>query len=163
MANKLTSKPLYIFERGNQTLDYHIAHNAAVKALAGHGITPIIAEGIVSQMEHLQYDEWTRTLERVAAGESKHVRLFVAWDDVKSFRTFIYSGDKDSTVAAMFRAWGERQLVDQVSVGAWGDKDVNADSFAVELGETEVVPVACFDLGRGLSDALYTKTTDASA
>jgi hypothetical protein len=125
-------------------LNYIDAHVAAVKALCGYGITAISAEEIVSSVEESQPDEWTRTLDRVANGDAKRVRLFVVWNDIRNFKTFLYSGDQDSTVAHLFRSLGE------VASGGWaGDAGYSAQA-EIE-GHNEVV---CFDIGRELNAAI---------
>jgi hypothetical protein len=129
-----------------KTLDYISAHVAAVKSLAGYGLTSESAEEIVSRMEDNQPEEWTRTLDRVANGEAKRVRLFVVWNDIRDFSTFLYSGDQDSTVAYLFRSLAE------VSSGAFVDTDPAAGAGPTEIeGYNEI---ACFDIGRELRAVL---------
>lgn len=123
------------------------AHMAAVRSLTGYGVTAVSANEIISRMEDTQPDEWARTLQRCANGEANRVRLFVVWNDVRDFTTFLYSGDQDSTVAYLFRTLAEVQSGELVSE----DADLSDATPAEVEGYNKV---ACFDIGKELIAAV---------
>ena len=120
---------------------------AVVRSLAGYGLTAVSAEEIATRMEAHQPQEWERTLQRVAAGEAKRVCLFVVWNDVRDFTTFLYSGNQEATIAHLFRALAEVASGEQAAENGTVGLNANAD---IE-GWNQV---ACFDIGRALSAAV---------
>lgn len=128
-------------------MDQTKVQSAAVKSLTGYGLTAVTAAEIIARIVLSQPQEWTRTLDRCATGEAGRVYLFVIWNDVHDFTTFLYSGNQDSTVAYLFKALGE------VASGEWVAE--NADpSDATPAGVEAYNKVACFDIGKELVAAV---------
>lgn len=128
-------------------MDLLKAHMAASKSLAGYGLSAVTAEEVIARTEDHQPEEWRRTLQRCAIGEANHVYLFVVWNEVHDFTTFLYSGNQDSTVAYLFRTLGEVASGELVAD--------SADAVEFLLAEVEGYnKVACFDIGKELCAAV---------
>jgi hypothetical protein len=127
-------------------LDSLKAQMAAMRSLVAYGLAVASAEEIVARMVEHQPDEWERTLQRCAREETSRIRLFVVWNDIRDFTTFLYSGDKEETVAYLFRTLGE------VTSGAFvNDIGSIADTTTEVEGYNKV---SCFDIGREVCAAV---------
>jgi hypothetical protein len=123
------------------------ARVAAVRGLMAYGINERMADSIIQRMIANQPEEWDKTIQRVIAGEAKRVRVFAIWNDVSNLNTFLYSGDKESTVAFLFRTLGE------VSSGELVPDDV--DPVDATVHEVEGYNrIACFDIGVDIRTAV---------